>query len=121
MNKHISFVIKTIRKANNLTQEDLAAIIGVSPGHIGSLEQGKANPSYEVIEKFIEEFEVDANLFFGRIQNNAKSLNANSLQLVLNMLNGVTEQIITYGRDVEQGLLEINEEDTDKSYDVREG
>ena len=108
MNDHISLVLKTVRKVNNLTQEEIAGEIGVSPGHIGSLEQGKANPSYEVMEKIVDKYDIDANLFFGRTQKNTKSINASTVKIMQNLLLEVNERMTTYARDIDEILTETD-------------
>ena len=57
--------IKIIRLANNLTQSEFSEQIGVTPSFVGQLEQGKALPSFEVLNRIVERFTVDANIFFG--------------------------------------------------------
>ena len=43
--------IKRKRKLLNLTQEELAAKVGISPVYVGYIEQGRNTPSLEVLEK----------------------------------------------------------------------
>ena len=43
--------IKRKRKLLNLTQEELAAKVGLSPVYVGYIEQGRNTPSLEVLEK----------------------------------------------------------------------
>lgn len=54
-----------IRAANKLTQAQFSEQIGISISYVGQIEQGRALPSYDVMQKVVEVFEVDANLFFG--------------------------------------------------------
>jgi len=111
MKEHIALIFKTVRTANKLTQAELAEKIDVSPGHIGLLEQGKAKPSYEVMEKMVCLYNIDANLFFGRTQKNTKSINASMIQSAQNMLSMVSEHLKTYGDDVDNSLTETVTED----------
>jgi transcriptional regulator with XRE-family HTH domain len=111
MNDYVAFVIKLVRKDMGLTQEELAGEIGVSPGHIGLLEQGKARPSYEIMERIVESYNIDANLFFGRTQRKAESINASTVQIVQNLLSEVSEKIRDYGYDVENILNETTDLD----------
>lgn len=43
--------IKRLRKERELLQVELADIVGVSTGYIGSIEQGIRYPSLKVLEK----------------------------------------------------------------------
>lgn len=43
--------IKRLRKAKDLTQEDLAFEVGISRTHMGHVEQGRRSPSLEVLQK----------------------------------------------------------------------
>jgi transcriptional regulator with XRE-family HTH domain len=56
---------KLIRLANELTQNQFSERLDISSSYVGQIEQGKAFPSYELLCKVIEMFDVDANLFFG--------------------------------------------------------
>ena len=64
MSKPVANIIKKIRKKHELTQAKFAEIIEISSGHVGMLEQGRTNPSYEIMDKIISKYDIDANLFF---------------------------------------------------------
>jgi transcriptional regulator with XRE-family HTH domain len=49
--KVISKRIKTYRKEQEITQEELAEKVGVSRVYIGYVEQGRNTPSLEILEK----------------------------------------------------------------------
>jgi len=102
MSKHIANVIKNIRIAHGLTQEQLAEMIDRSPGHVGMLEQGRATPSYDVMEKLITEFDVDANLFFGGAPRDAESISMGIVQTVQNMPSQVQECLMLYAQIIDQ-------------------
>jgi transcriptional regulator with XRE-family HTH domain len=102
MSSHIATVIKNIRLAHGLTQEQLAEKIERSPGHVGMLEQGRATPSYDVMKKLIYEFDMDANLFFGGTRRDAKSISAVVVQAVENMPSEVKECLRLYAHVVDQ-------------------
>ena len=57
--------IRTLRKAKNLTQEELAEKAGLSYKFIGETERGKANPSIESFYKIAEGMEVSVATLFG--------------------------------------------------------
>jgi transcriptional regulator with XRE-family HTH domain len=111
MNDYISFVIKLVRKEAGLTQEGLAVELDVSPAHIGLLEQGKSKPSYETMRKIVENYNIDANLFFGRTQQTAKSISASTVQIMQNLLTEVSEKVRDYGDDVDNILTETTDAD----------
>jgi len=96
MSKHVATFIKLIRLANGLTQEKLAEVIKRTPGHVGMLEQGRALPSYEVMERLINMYGLDANLFFNDAWLDAKPINASFVNVVKNMPDKVREQFKSY-------------------------
>ena len=49
--KYLGEKVKKLRKKQSLTQEELAARIGVSPAYIGFIEQGQRNPSIKTADK----------------------------------------------------------------------
>jgi len=113
MSKHIASIIKNIRLAHGLTQEKLAEVIDRSPGHVGMLEQGRATPSYEVMEKLINEFDVDANLFFGRTRREAESISTVIAQTVQNMPSEVQECLKLYAHVFDQFSKEVRASSVD--------
>jgi len=109
MDEHIAFVIKIVRKNNRLTQAELAEELGVTSGHIGSLEQGRAKPSYDIMRGITEKFGIDANLFFGRTQKDAKSVYENVVQLTENLLSEVRDQLGAF----DQSVKDLSSEDAE--------
>lgn len=57
-------IIKDIRLKAKKTQEEFADSINVSRGTISQIEGGRANPTYEILEKIINVYSLDANVFF---------------------------------------------------------
>lgn len=49
--RRLSEKVKQLRKKHNLTQEELAARVGVSSAYIGFIEQGQRNPSMKTADK----------------------------------------------------------------------
>lgn len=56
--------LRKIRRAKDLTQEQLADQVGVSLNFIGQLERGENSPSFETVQKIAEVLEVDISELF---------------------------------------------------------
>lgn len=56
--------IKQIRQEHEMTQHEFAASIGISRSALTQLEAGHTKPSYDVLEKLIDHFDVDIQMFF---------------------------------------------------------
>lgn len=57
--------VKFLRKQHQMTQEDLAVKVGVKRGTVGSWEEGRATPEYDVYFKLCDVFRLkdDRRLF----------------------------------------------------------
>jgi len=114
MYEYIAFTVKLIRESMGLTQAEFAEKVGTSAGHIGSLEQGKAKPSYDLIYEIIKLSNVDANIFFGRTHKEAKPVYEYSNQLMISEV----ERIFTSAKEREaiidrlEVIDEIDENET---------
>lgn len=53
--------IKLLREENNLTQSQLAKMLGLSASTIGMYEQGKRNPEYEILLLLSKTFSVSTD------------------------------------------------------------
>jgi len=109
MKEHIAIVIKTIRMSYGLTQAELAEELDVTPGHIGALEQGRATPSYELMEKIVIKYKIDANLFFGTTQQDASPTYELAKKTMENMLDAVSEHIREYDNSIRKLYIEESE------------
>ena len=58
-------IIKSLRKAKKLTQIQLVAAIGVSPGNVGDWETGKSLPSYTALIHLAKCLDVSADVLLG--------------------------------------------------------
>jgi transcriptional regulator with XRE-family HTH domain len=56
--------LRKIRRNQDLTQAQLAELVGVSVDFISVIERGLSSPSFETIQKFGEVLEVDFSEFF---------------------------------------------------------
>ncbi|NLT98929.1 MAG: helix-turn-helix domain-containing protein [Christensenellaceae bacterium] len=61
-------VLKTLREARGLSQEDLAKAIGVRQSTVGMWENGKNKPKYNTLLKLAAFFDVDVNYLVGEEQ-----------------------------------------------------
>jgi len=62
--KALGAKIKKYRKLRGLSQVELAVIISLSPGYIGSIEQGIRYPSLKTLEKLARALKVPVNELF---------------------------------------------------------
>lgn len=65
-----SEVLKALRKEKGISQQELANIVGVKLSSIGMYEIGARMPSYEVLDRLAEYFNVDVSTLLGRKQIN---------------------------------------------------
>ena len=56
--------IKTLRKSYGYTQEKLAEAVECSPRYIGDVEQDRSKPSYEVLVKICNTFNIGLDEIF---------------------------------------------------------
>lgn len=58
--------IQEIRRSNGYTQEKLAEAIEISVRHISYIEQDKTKPSYEILIKFCNVFNIGMEQIFSK-------------------------------------------------------
>ena len=56
--------IRARRKAQGLTQENLAEMVNTASTYIAMIESGKRTPSFKMIERIADVFNVDASELF---------------------------------------------------------
>ena len=56
--------IKYFRKAKNLTQEQLAELVGMEPNSISIIESGRNFPTLNSLEKIANALDIELNLLF---------------------------------------------------------
>lgn len=59
-------VLYMLRKRNQLTQKELASVLGVSESRIGMYERGHREPDFEMLEAIADYFNVDMDFLTGR-------------------------------------------------------
>jgi len=109
MTSNIATAFKNIREVKRLTQEELAEVLGVTAGHVGMIEQGRAKPSYEVMDKLVNEYGVDANSFFRKVIYDDEAARASLAHVVRNMNPEMKQMIKFYAYAIEQLSVEYNE------------
>ena len=62
--KQLGDEFKRFRKLRGLTQEALAHEAGISVSYLGTIERGKANPSYDHINKIAKHLNVNIIILF---------------------------------------------------------
>lgn len=67
-------VLKSLRKSNGLTQDELAKVLKVSRSTIGMYENGLREPDYETLESIADYFNVDIDYLLGRTNKTTKIL-----------------------------------------------
>lgn len=73
---------KQIRKDNNLTQKEMAAIIGLSAPAVSAIEQGLYTPNFDVMRIIKKKFKVDYEfLIDGEHSNEIKNLRQENAKL----------------------------------------
>lgn len=50
--------IKELREQNKFTQDKLAELVGIDPKHLSRIENGRNYPSFETLEKILENLNV---------------------------------------------------------------
>lgn len=59
-------IIKARREEKNISLVDFASDIGISPGYLSQLENGrKANPKLEIVLKILRELDLDIDMLLG--------------------------------------------------------
>lgn len=66
--------IKLLRKQNNLTLKELAEKIGVAESTVSLYENGKREPSLDILKKIAKIFNVSTDYLLGNGQNNVEEL-----------------------------------------------
>ncbi len=61
-----------VRKEKNMSQEQLAKMLGATPTTVGRYERDEVKPSIEVAVKIAEALEVSLDYLTGRSQNDLK-------------------------------------------------
>lgn len=97
-----------LRQRDNMTQAELAKILGVSKSTVSMYECDKRKPSFEVLEAIADQFNVDMNFLYGidgpSLPASDPHLTAiltklsdrSDLRALLSVYDGATEEEIAY-------------------------
>ena len=67
--------LKELRAMHELTQEEFASKSGLSRSAVGMYESGKREPSFEILEKIADFFNVDMNYLLGKSDTTTRLFN----------------------------------------------
>ncbi len=83
--------LREIRKISQMTQADLAELVGVDPKYISRIELGIASPSFEMITKLAEAFKLtpDSLFKFSHIETKESLINHINRKLITSDLEKV--------------------------------
>lgn len=79
-------VLKRLRTQNNLTQKQLADVLGISESTVGMYERGHREPAFEMLEAIADYFNVDMDYLTGRTDVERKYTFSPSVSLPDNII-----------------------------------
>ena len=97
--------LKQARLAKNMSQEELAALIGKSKNVISNWERGDNKPDADVIFSLCDILNVDANYLLGWERNNSFSISITEQSLIKKY-----RSLDSYGSKAINNLLEVEYE-----------
>lgn len=74
--------LKQARISQNMTQEDLAAAVGVTKGAIGNYETEVSSPKESILIRLMEVLHVDANFLYQDYMKDPDQLTDDELSLI---------------------------------------
>ena len=86
--------IKELRKTRDLSQENLAELIGVEPKHISRLEVGKSYPTLDRLERIAMALNVPLKTFFDFMHLNDSGDRAKNIDVLVKELDDDYQKII---------------------------
>lgn len=72
-------VLKSLRTANGMTQDELAQVLKISRSTVGMYEKGDREPDYETLESIADYFNVDIDYLLGRTNKTTRIVNPMTL------------------------------------------
>ena len=86
--------IKEIRKARQLSQEQLSDSVGISPKHLSRIEMGRGFPSLETLEKIAATLNAELKEFFDFDAYRGDLISADSITQMLENLDETERRLI---------------------------
>ncbi|MDR1205858.1 MAG: helix-turn-helix domain-containing protein [Peptococcaceae bacterium] len=108
--KFIGKTVKDLREAKNMTQEDLAGLIGKTAGAVGQIERGDIYPNYDTLSKIIKALDADANRFFSQEKPNYSNLPRWMSDASYGMPDSVREDVGLFLAKISQAMLKESDE-----------
>jgi len=97
--------VRTVRKNYQLTQEQLAELIGLEPANVSKMENGTHFPSLKTLVKLVDVFGLDiSNLFTGNFTRENKKL-----EKILYDIKNLDEQEFCFLQDVIASLKKFRD------------
>ncbi|MFZ5944867.1 MAG: helix-turn-helix domain-containing protein [Bacillota bacterium] len=98
--------IRTLRLKSNITQVELAKLVGVSGSYIGYLERGKKNPSLDLLTKIAEGLNVSPDMLLIS-PDDKKNLEINKLKTILSdkgsaAIQFINEVVLAYFKSLDR-------------------
>lgn len=91
--KELGEKIKRVRKLRNLTQEELAEIIDISPRSLSNIEVGACFVKAETLEKIIESLNITTEELFANNHIKTNSELINEINIYLNKIKNDTRTL----------------------------
>ena len=87
----IGNILKSLRKQNGLTQEDLAKLLGTANSTVSMYERDARIPDLETMRTIAEIFRVDMNYLFGYSPSSEDQKLTEGEQIILDLFRRVPE------------------------------
>ncbi|MCY6958829.1 helix-turn-helix domain-containing protein [Clostridium brassicae] len=104
--------IKTVRKDQGLTQKELAQKANISRSYLADIENGRYNPSIEVLQSIASSLGISAQKFFK--DNLTENDNIDQLEDDLKLILSKIKKISKSDREKLLKMIDIFEEETHK-------
>lgn len=113
-------IIKAKREEKDINLGDFAKIIGISPGYLSQLENGKkANPKLEIILKIIRELGIDLDMLLG-IESSNENLNLKIPSLIKLILAKERNQKVLEDKEFLKKMCNIIDRILESKYLIEE-
>jgi transcriptional regulator with XRE-family HTH domain len=119
-NLHTGTKIKELRKAKNLTQEELGELLGVKKAAIQKYEKGEiVNLKLSTIKKPCEIFEITpATIIFPEADEMDRIYNSNKLHFEVKVIEEIEAIFGLKAIEMMETFTKLNEEGKDKALDM---